>query len=98
MTARPTEVKAIAELLNQPADDVNDLAKRAIHALDEMRKSRTQYAILVLHTGAGYAVYGPYDTPNQARKDVGKNIIAAGPGSKAGLYTLIKASEVGASD
>src|SRR5213595_523167 len=65
MTARPTEVKAVVELLNAPADSVDDLAKAIINTVDELRGSRVQWVVLK-RMGQHVSAWGPYPTPRKA--------------------------------
>ena len=83
---RPTEVKALVEVLDAEHADVETLATEVIAALDRMRESRKRWCVVV-HDGLP-SVYGPYDTPTQARKDVGKNIIAHTEGTRGTLCVL----------
>lgn len=69
VTPRPTEVKAIVGLLEEPADDSTDLAKRIISKLDLMRFGKRTYGVIVQlqgENGCGYIVYGPYPTAKRA--------------------------------
>lgn len=84
---RPTEVKAVAALLNEPADDVNDLAKAVIRKLDEMRATRKQY-VIVHPQGRLLSTYGPYDTVKEAEKRAGQFIQAFMPDTR-GVITIL---------
>lgn len=84
---RPTEVKAVAAALNEPADDVTDLAKHIINLLDEMRAGRKQY-VIVHPQGRLLSTYGPYDTVKEASKRAGEYIQAMTPDTK-GIITIL---------
>lgn len=74
---RPTEVRAVAALLNDPADDVETLAEDVIRKLDELRAKRDVWVVLVRYPDSGIpGVFGPYDTENQANRAMGRDIVA----------------------
>lgn len=87
MALRPSEVKAVAKILDEPADDVTDLAKRVITAINESRMARKEYVVVLLSDGI-VSTYGPYDTVKAAEKAVGRHIIASKPGKK-GILTIL---------
>ena len=69
---RPTEIKAVADLLMQEHDDVETLAKLVIQTIDELRAKRTLFALVEIQPTLGYAkAIGPYNTDGQALKDQG---------------------------
>lgn len=84
---RPTEVKAIVALLDEPAEDVTELAKNVIRTLDELRQGRKEYVVTLLDGGI-VSTWGPYDTVKIATERVGKFIIASKPG-KRGILTIL---------
>jgi hypothetical protein len=61
MAARPTEIRLVAGLLEEPAEDVEELAKRVIEALDEDRTKRPSYVFQVAAEGMAFDV-GPFAT------------------------------------
>lgn len=67
--ARPTEIKAVAAAISEPAEDATEAAKRAIAALDESRQDRTDY-LVCRQLGALADAYGPYATYAQAVKAI----------------------------
>lgn len=72
LAIRPTEIKAIANLLEQEHDDVDTLAKLVIQTIDELRAKRETYVLCEIHPSLSVAkAIGPYATEAQARKDVG---------------------------
>ena len=72
---RPTEIKAIANLLMQEHPDVDTLAEVIIQTIDELRAKRELYAIVAIHPSLQIVqVIGPYGTEAQARKDAPKRI------------------------
>lgn len=87
---RPTEVRAVAALLDSPAESVEQLATDVIAAIDELRAKRTDYVIVVQHSGWApfFAAYGPYLTKTAAQKDVGKSVIASTVGERYVILPL----------
>ncbi len=67
--ARPTEIKAVAAAISEPAVDATEAAKRAIQALDESRMDRTDY-LVCRQLGSLADAYGPYATYAQAVKAI----------------------------
>lgn len=93
MRTRPTEVRALAALLNEPADDVEDLARRCIEKLAELREKRDEYVVLVMEPGMT-TVRGFFDTPNQAKRALSKgHIVATQPGVRGGIFRVLKTEE-----
>ena len=79
--ARPTEVKAVAAAISEPAADATEAAKKAIAALDESRQDRTDY--LVVRQAGGLAqAFGPYATYAQCQKAIEGARIPALDGSR----------------
>jgi hypothetical protein len=69
---RPTEIKAIANLLEQEHDDVETLAKLVIETIDGLRAKRDLFVLAEIHPTLQVAnAFGPYATEAQARKDTG---------------------------
>lgn len=105
--ARPTEVRAVAAAISEPAQDATEAAKRAIAALDESRQDRTDY-LVVRQAGRLAQAFGPYATYNQAVKAIEGGKIPALDGSRffcVPLYhpsaadrAMEKANEGGLSD
>lgn len=68
---RPTEIKAVAELLMREHDDVEQLAREVIELIDSLRAKRETFVLAEIHPTLMVAkAIGPYATENQARKDV----------------------------
>ena len=78
---RPTEVKAVAAMLNEPANDEYELAENIMRKINELRAKRKDYVVFVLD-GNMPSVWGPYETQNSATKAVGTTVIASRPGAK----------------
>ncbi len=91
MRHRPTERKAVIALLEREWEDVADLAEEILDTLLDLKWKRGGW--IVVHrepsaTAPAYFAWGPYDTRNQAEKDLGKRIIATRPGAKALLLKV----------
>ena len=68
---RPTEIRAVADLLMQEHEDVETLAKAVIETIDELRAKREMFVLAEIHPSLQVAkAIGPYATEAQARKDV----------------------------
>lgn len=73
---RPLEVRLVASLLQEPAEDAEELAGRIIEALDESREKRDLYVVVA--RAAGFlTAYGPFGTRNQGLK-LAKDLVAPG--------------------
>lgn len=79
--ARPTEIKAVVELLMEPAEDVKELAKAIIAAVDASRQDRTDY-LVCRQLGRMADAYGPYATYAQAEKAITGQKIPALDGTR----------------
>lgn len=84
---RPTEVRALAALLNEPADSSEDLARRCVETLDDLRAKRKEYVVVVNDSGL-LSAWGPYATVKECQRAVGDPIIACKPGAKGFLLVL----------
>lgn len=82
-----SEVKAVVDLLNQPFDDENELAKAIITAIYTEWAKRNHYAVVAID-GRLVTVYGVYRTVKEAQKAIGDPIIASRPGTKGILCRL----------
>lgn len=72
---RPTEIKAVADLLMQEHDDVETLAKLVIEKIDQLRAKREMYAIVHIQPAFSLVkVIGLYATALQAERDAAKRI------------------------
>lgn len=85
MRHRPTERKAVIDLLHEEWDDTGELAEAILDKLLALKWARGGWIIVHREGFAtpAYFAYGPYDTRNQAERDIGKRIVACSPGAKA---------------
>lgn len=70
---KPSEVKAVAAVLDEEHGSAVDAAKAAIKALDELRRDTRSIVIVHLHRANGRlygTAVGPFATDLQARKAV----------------------------
>jgi len=65
---RPREVALIADILVEPAEDVEELAKTILRALNSFRASEMLF-VRAVKEGTTSILYGPYPTPEAARTD-----------------------------
>jgi len=76
---KPTEVRLVAALLQEEADDADELAARIIRSLDEKREDDTVYSCVYYDPNTGAVIpYGPYPTEGTARKEYSK-LVSPGP-------------------
>ena len=76
MKHRPTEVKAIVELLSREWADEEELARTILDTLMEIKWSRDTWIILQREDGSPYfTAWGPYVTKGEAERDLGKRIL-----------------------
>ena len=93
---RPTEAKAIIELLDSPADSVEELAVSVIAKIDELRAKRQDWFILKYDPGVCISLHGPYLTKNAASKEIASgNLVAASPGATATMLQLTPSVDEG---
>lgn len=69
MPARPNEIKALSAILMEPAEDVREVAKACILALEEARTERVDY-LVCRQMGSLADAHGPYQTYAQAQKAI----------------------------
>jgi hypothetical protein len=62
------EVSAIADILAEEADDIEELAKTILRAIN-LHRSQEEHWVRVVRHGSGYLMYGPYRSAEAARDD-----------------------------
>lgn len=85
--ARPSEIKAAVEVLMEPAEDVREVAKAVIAAVDLSRQERTDYLACVQHGKYAHA-YGPFPTYNAAVKAIETGKVPAIDGARMWVMKL----------
>lgn len=89
MQIRPTEVKAVSDLLSQEHESVNELARSVIELIDGMRAKRETYVLVQIEPSLSVAkAIGPYATSNQAMKDIPTKLSRYDERSRAYLAKL----------
>lgn len=85
MRHRPTERRALVELLGREWDDTGTLAEAILDVLLELKWRRGGWVVVQREamTTPMFVAWGPYDTRLQAERDIGGRIIAASPGAEA---------------
>lgn len=92
---RPTEVKAVADLLMQEHADVDTLARSVIELIDGIRAKRETYVLVAVHPSLRICqAIGPYSTESQAMKDVSKRLAQYDTQSRGYLAKLRDPSTV----
>lgn len=80
---RPKEVAVIADILAEPAEDVEQLAKDVLRAINNYRASEPLFARAVKSEGTSTVLlYGPYPTTEAAATDE----MSAGIGPEGSTY------------
>jgi hypothetical protein len=86
---RPTEIKAVSDLLSQEHESVDDLARSVIELIDSMRSKRDTYVLVQIEPSLSVAkAIGPYATSNQAIKDIPTKLTKYDERSRAYLAKL----------
>ena len=78
MKHRPTEVKAVVELLEQEHESVDDLAQELLDLLVDIKWKRGGWIAIQRHDTTiqpDFTAWGPYATKGEAERDVGKRIV-----------------------
>jgi uncharacterized protein YegP (UPF0339 family) len=89
MTAKPTEIKRLVEVLNADYDSAEDAAKAAFDAVEHSLAGR--YIVNVVHSdGTTHVVqaYGLYSTRAQAEKAISSGKIISPGGSIVSKATI----------
>ena len=87
MAPRPTDIRAVAELLQQEHPDAEALARAVITKIDELRAGRL-FTVALVGVGEHTFGYGPWSTPAQAQKAVDRGTVPALAGSRVGTVTV----------
>ena len=87
MRHRPTEVKAVAALLEQEHDSVDDLAREILDLLVDIKWRRGAYCVCVLQLGQVF-LFGPFANQADARRAVGKEIVAAETNARGAIVRV----------
>lgn len=86
MKIKPTEVRLVAQMLERPAEDADDLARQVIEALDAKRASDNEQWVAIYQWNKGGLVtcaFGPYGTRTQAERAVKGMVSPSEPLAKA---------------
>lgn len=76
---KPTEIRLVADLLQQPADDADELSERIIRSLDEKREKDERWGVVYYDPNTKAVInYGPYPTKNTAKK-IMEGLVSPGP-------------------
>lgn len=79
MKPTPTQLRKLADLLSQPADDVDTLAENVWDLVVELQNARERWLLIAWHPKVNVMqAIGPYATYNQAAKDAANRIADSG--------------------
>lgn len=88
---RPKEVALVAELLSEEHDDVEELARAIVRAINRYRMEEPTFVRVVRKDGdTGAVFYGPY----QSFKDAFEDTMSCGAGKPDTTYQMFVASLV----
>ena len=94
MRPRVAEIRAVAALLDQEWQDVEDLSRAVIETVYEALMGREWWTVIASDKRLGVFVYGPYETRTKATKAIGKEIVSPGPEPmQAMIRPLMKGAE-----
>lgn len=81
---RPTLIRAVANLLQEPAEDAEELAERIIALIDELESEREKYAVVKTFGSdpRNLGAIGPFNTRKQAEKAISSGLIPFMPGER----------------
>ena len=89
MSAKPTELKKLMELLDTESDDITAFSKAVWNLVEDLLNQRQRYVVFAVHPTLNLIqAVGPYDTQEKAKKDYVKRIHAYDNSSFARLALL----------
>lgn len=89
---KPTEVRLVAKMLEEPAEDADELAERIIRSLDEKREDDTRWGVVFYDPNTKAVInYGPYPTQKAAQK-IKDSLVSPGPLPAAGVVVKLRVS------
>ena len=92
---KPTEIRLVAKMLEQPADDADSLAESIIVALDDKRQKDDRWMVIYQWQPKEQRfvtiTYGPFNTRKQAEKALGGLV---SPGEPLAKGMVCKVSEL----
>jgi|LakMenEpi13Sep09_1017268.scaffolds.fasta_scaffold05924_3 hypothetical protein len=90
MRPLPSMINKVAKRLDEPADDVNGLAKEIVALIYEAWEKQGHYIVVVTEPSGLWHAWGPYATVKEAHKSIGDPIIACREGARGVLLKLHK--------
>jgi len=90
MAGKPTEIKKVAELLEQDFEDATGAAKAVFDLVEELLNTRERFVVVAVHPSVNDLAigYGPFDTRVKAEREVKKKLVAVDSKSYARLIPL----------
>ena len=80
------EVSAIADILAEESDDIEELAKTILRAIN-LHRAEEENWVRVVKWGSAYVMYGPYRSSEAARSDI--QSVGPGGSTEVRLWSLI---------
>ena len=81
------------ELLDQPADDIEALAKQALALAWDLADQRDRYCLVMDQPAVGVVTYGPANTRNELMRAIGNQIIASKEPARALIMRMLPLRE-----
>jgi putative methionine-R-sulfoxide reductase with GAF domain len=93
MRHRPTELKAVADLLEREHESVDDLAQELLDLLVDIKWKRGAYCVVVYQFGNVFT-YGPFANKAEATRAVGKEIVAGEVNARGAIVRVRDMTEM----
>lgn len=90
MRPLPSMITKVAKRLDEPADDVQGLAREIVALIYEAWANQGHYIVVVTEPSGLWHAWGPYATVKEAQKAIGDPIIACRAGARGVLLKLHK--------
>ncbi len=87
MRHRPTEIREVTALLEQEHEDVEQLAVDILDLLVDIKWRRGAFVVAVQQFDHLYC-FGPFANKQEAKRSIGKDIVAASAGARGGAILV----------
>ena len=88
---KPTEIRAVADLLDSPASDADELARIILRKVNELRDREALWVVGVGPDSGPAQIFGPYLTLAEAQRAVASGAVLVGFGrttTQVGFWRL----------
>lgn len=94
MQSHKKEIDQMVALLEQEHEDVVALAKELWKLIDNARRQREAYVVLMQCEGVGHFVFGMYDSTTQIEKDLSEkgNLRGISPKDKYRIFKVLSSA------